>query len=187
MHGFALVNSRPGPIRIVFFVNFLSLVVHSSGAWPSRRIHSRDSFDSWSVSDSDRNHHIPGVGYFGRAARRLDPGGHVGYNLGDHYTALSLRARPTADRGRGPIEATMNTTQTTAIEPGNRIQLPAEWAEALGLQDQVVLVKTDEGILVRPQPKVTWDDIFASRLSVKPGDSAAPAEVMEVTEDDIVF
>ena len=58
----------------------------------------------------------------------------------------------------------MNTTQTTVIEPGNRIRLPAQWAEALGLQDQVVLVKTDEGILVRPHPKVTWDDVFANRL-----------------------
>ena len=56
----------------------------------------------------------------------------------------------------------MNTTQTTVIEPGNRIRLPAQWAEALRLQDQVVLVKTDEGILVRPHPKVTWDDVFAN-------------------------
>jgi len=87
----------------------------------------------------------------------------------------------------------MNTTQTTAIEPGNRIRLPAEWADALGLQDQVVLVKTDEGILVRPQPKVTWDDIFANRLSARPGgptrsgEATTAPEVTEVSGDDLLF
>ncbi len=85
----------------------------------------------------------------------------------------------------------MNTTQTTVIEPGNRIRLPEEWAEALGLQDQVVLVKTDEGILVRPQ--VTWDDVFANRLSVRPagptrsGEAATAPEVTEVSGDDLLF
>ncbi len=74
-----------------------------------------------------------------------------------------------------------------AIEPGNRIRLPAQWAEALGLQDQVVLVKTDEGILVRPHPKVTWDDIFANRLSARPGDAATAPEVTEVSGDDLLF
>ena len=81
----------------------------------------------------------------------------------------------------------MNTTQTTVIEPGNRIRLPAEWAEALGLQDEVVLVKTDEGILVRPHPKVTWDDVFANRLSARPGDAATAPEVTEVSGDDLLF
>jgi antitoxin component of MazEF toxin-antitoxin module len=81
----------------------------------------------------------------------------------------------------------MNATQTTAIEAGNRIQLPAEWAEALGLRDQVVLVKTDAGILVRPQPRATWDDIFASKLSVKPGDRAESLESAEVSGDDLLF
>ena len=47
----------------------------------------------------------------------------------------------------------MNTTETTTIEPGNRIRLPAEWTESLGLQGQVVLIKTDDGILVVLIPK----------------------------------
>jgi hypothetical protein len=81
----------------------------------------------------------------------------------------------------------MSTTQTTAIEPGNWIRLPAEWAEALGLQDEVVLVRTTEGILVRPHPKATWDDIFAHKLSVKPGDAAIPPEVTELSGDDLLF
>jgi len=85
------------------------------------------------------------------------------------------------------MEAIMNTTQTTAIEPGNRIRLPAEWTEAFGLQDQVVLVKTDQGILVCPHPRMSWDDIFASRLSVRPGDPATAPEVTEVSGDDLVF
>ncbi len=87
----------------------------------------------------------------------------------------------------------MNTTHTTLIEPGNRIRLPAEWAEALGLQDQVVLVKTDEGILVRPNPKVTWDNVFADRLSARParptrsGEAATATEITEVSGDDLLF
>jgi len=87
----------------------------------------------------------------------------------------------------------MNTTQTTVIEPGNRIRLPAEWAEALGLQDQVVLVKTDEGIVVRRHPKVTWDDVFANKLSARPAgptrswEAATAPEVTEVSGDDLLF
>ena len=81
----------------------------------------------------------------------------------------------------------MNTTQTTVIEPGNQIRLPAEWVEALGLHDQVVLVKTDEGILVRPHPKLTWDDIFANRLSASPGQGGTDPEVTEVSGDDLLF
>ena len=68
----------------------------------------------------------------------------------------------------------MNTTRTSTIETGNRVQLPAEWTEDLGLRDQVVLVKTGEGILVRAHLRVTWDDIFASRLSIRPGDAGEP-------------
>lgn len=61
----------------------------------------------------------------------------------------------------------MNTTRTTSIDPGCRIQLPLEWAEALGLKDQVALVMTAEGISVHTATSVTWDDIFASRLSIR--------------------
>lgn len=81
----------------------------------------------------------------------------------------------------------MDTTKTITIEPGNRIRLPAEWAEALGLQDQVDLVKTDEGILVRSHPKATWDEIFSKRLSARPGDPRIAPEVTEVSGDDLLF
>jgi hypothetical protein len=59
----------------------------------------------------------------------------------------------------------MNTTQTTAIEPGCRIRLPEEWAESLGMRDEVVLVRTEEGILVRPLSLTTWDDVFADNYT----------------------
>lgn len=81
----------------------------------------------------------------------------------------------------------MNTTRTTAIEPGYWIQLPAEWAEDLGLEWQVILTQTAEGILVHPCPKATWDDIFATRLSVHPGDASSAPEVTEASGDDLLF
>ena len=81
----------------------------------------------------------------------------------------------------------MNTTQTTAIEPGCRIRLPEEWAESLGMRDEVVLVRTEEGILVRPLSLTTWDDVFADKLRARPGDQSTDPEVKEVSGDDILF
>ena len=49
-------------------------------------------------------------------------------------------------------QMTVSSTEITALEPGNRIQLPDEWAQALGLRGLVALDKTPEGILVRPCP-----------------------------------
>jgi hypothetical protein len=81
----------------------------------------------------------------------------------------------------------MNTKRTTPIEPGYRIQLPADWADALGLKGQVLLAKTADGILVQPTPNVIWDEIFATPLSIHPGDASAPPEITEVTGDDLLF
>lgn len=81
----------------------------------------------------------------------------------------------------------MNPTQLTPIEPGDRIQIPAEWARALGLRDHVSLERTAEGILIRPGQQFTWDDIFATRLSVRSGDAAAEPEITEVRGDDLLF
>jgi hypothetical protein len=81
----------------------------------------------------------------------------------------------------------MSATQLTPVEPGNRIQLPADWAEDLGLHGVVNLERTDNGILVRPCPRFTWDDIFATKLTVR----AAPPDQnegdVEVTGDDFLF
>ena len=81
----------------------------------------------------------------------------------------------------------MSTTQTTAIEPGCRIRLPQEWAESLGMRDEVNLVRTDEGILVRPHHAATWDEVFADKLRVRPGDDSTAPDVKELSGDDIVF
>jgi hypothetical protein len=68
------------------------------------------------------------------------------------------------------------------IEPGNRIQLPADWVKALGLQGQVALDKTPDGILVRPSPPVTWDDVFATKLPISHGTTDLPE--VEVSNHD---
>jgi antitoxin component of MazEF toxin-antitoxin module len=81
----------------------------------------------------------------------------------------------------------MSEIQTIVIEPGNRIQLPADWAEELGLRGRVTLERTDNGILVRPSPRYTWDEVFATRLSVRPGDPAAAPRIEELTGDDLLF
>src|SRR4051812_11735493 len=65
------------------------------------------------------------------------------------------------------------TMTITSIDADHRVQLPAEWAEALGLRDHVTLERTADGILVRPSPRFTWDDIFANKLVIG---SAPPDE-----------
>jgi hypothetical protein len=90
--------------------------------------------------------------------------------------------------GNGNDQRTMIPTEITALEPGNRIQLPDEWAKALGLRGLVALEKTPEGILVRPCPQTSWDEFFATGLEVG---SAPPAtdddEELELTRDDYLF
>jgi hypothetical protein len=81
----------------------------------------------------------------------------------------------------------MNPTHTTPLEAGNRIQLPADWAEAFGLRGLVTLERTDNGILIRPRPRCTWDDFFATRLSVRPGNPDTTPEVTDVSGDDLLF
>ncbi len=80
-----------------------------------------------------------------------------------------------------------NSTKVTSLEPGNRVQLPADWAEGLGLSGLVTLERTDKGILIGPCPRFTWDDIFATRLSVQPGNPAAPPDVSETSGDDLLY
>ncbi len=89
------------------------------------------------------------------------------------------------------VARTMSTTRTTPIEPGYKIQLPAEWAESLGLKGQVVLTQTIDGILVHASsnatPNVTWDDVFATKLSVRPANASTTPEITEVSGDDLLF
>jgi hypothetical protein len=71
-------------------------------------------------------------------------------------------------------------------EPGNRVELPAEWTEGLGLSGLVTLKGTNEGILIGPRPRFTSDDIFASRLSIQPTNSEIPPDVSEISGDDLL-
>ena len=63
------------------------------------------------------------------------------------------------------------------MEPGNRLALPAEWVEELGLAEGAALEKTPHGILIH-RPASSWDAVFATKL--KPGvvatDTDAEAE-----------
>ena len=53
----------------------------------------------------------------------------------------------------------------TPVETGHKIQIPAAWAEELGLENMATLEKTPSGILVRPHEphQATWDEIFADK------------------------
>jgi hypothetical protein len=81
----------------------------------------------------------------------------------------------------------------TSLEPGNRIQLPAEWVAALGSPLAVVLDRTAEGILIRPcppaapNPQVTWDDFFATKLVIGSAPASQDDDELELTGDDFLF
>jgi hypothetical protein len=75
----------------------------------------------------------------------------------------------------------------TPIDLSNRIQLPADWAQALGLHGLVALEKTDAGILVRPSPRTTWDEIFATKLVIGSAPPDQNEDDVELTGDDFLF
>jgi antitoxin component of MazEF toxin-antitoxin module len=82
------------------------------------------------------------------------------------------------------IEGTMNNVP---IDADNRIQLPADWAEALGLRDQVTLEQTDSGILIRPCPRFTWDDVFSTKLTIGSAPPDSKEDELELGGDDFLF
>jgi bifunctional DNA-binding transcriptional regulator/antitoxin component of YhaV-PrlF toxin-antitoxin module len=80
----------------------------------------------------------------------------------------------------------VNAVKVTTVEPGYRVQLPAEWAAELGLRDFVTLERASGGILVRPYPAVTWDEVYADKLI--PTRSPAGEEGVETVDgDDLLF
>jgi hypothetical protein len=81
----------------------------------------------------------------------------------------------------------MNPEQLVPMEPGNRIELPAEWAKALGLHGLVALEMTAEGILVRARRAATWDEIFSSKLVIGSAPPDQNEDMVEVTGDDFLF
>jgi hypothetical protein len=81
----------------------------------------------------------------------------------------------------------MEPTHTTPLEPGNRIQLPADWVQALGLQGQVELDKTPDGILVRPSRRLTWEEFFATGLPLNSAPPDQNKDHLEITGEDHLF
>jgi hypothetical protein len=81
----------------------------------------------------------------------------------------------------------MNATEITPIEPGNRIQLPASWVAAVGINGLVTLEWKDDGILVRPCTRLTWDDISATKLQIGSAPHDENPGDVEVTGDDFLF
>jgi hypothetical protein len=73
----------------------------------------------------------------------------------------------------------------TPVETGHKIQLPAEWAMEFGFKKNVALEKTVAGILVRPCETVSWDEVFAKKLSM--GQNVFALDLSEMRGDDFLF
>ena len=56
--------------------------------------------------------------------------------------------------------------KTLSLEADNKIELPPDWVAELGLESGVVLEKTDDGILIRPYPSQTGDEVYAKKLKI---------------------
>lgn len=96
--------------------------------------------------------------------------------------SLGLELIRIASLGSSPA---MSTSETVPVEPGNRIQIPSEWVQALGLREQVVLNRTPEGILIRPQPSLSWDEFFAEKLVISSNKDAS--DEIEISKDDLLY
>jgi hypothetical protein len=68
------------------------------------------------------------------------------------------------------------------VEPGYRVQLPVEWARGLGLEGTAQLEKTADGILIRPCRPLTWDEVFANKLT---NGKPSQKEADNVNSDDV--
>jgi hypothetical protein len=79
----------------------------------------------------------------------------------------------------------MNTQRIATIDTEDRLQLPHDWVESLGLGSVASLQITTTGILVRPATPRNWHEIFATKLPL--GVGPAVDEEIEVREDDLLF
>lgn len=71
------------------------------------------------------------------------------------------------------------------LEADHKIQLPAEWVAELGLHGLTELEKGLEGIVVRRCSHVTWDTVFADKLTI--GSHTTTPDLCEVNGDDYLF
>lgn len=74
--------------------------------------------------------------------------------------------------------------KTLSLEADYKIELPSEWVVELGLESGVVLEKTRDGILIRPNPVQTWDEIYAKKLKIG---SVSVLDLSEVSGDGLIF
>ncbi len=65
------------------------------------------------------------------------------------------------------------------------VEIPADWAEELGLSSVVRLEKTPEGILIRPTCQTSWDDLFLEKLQI--GSQSPSEDELEVRSDDLLL
>lgn len=52
------------------------------------------------------------------------------------------------------------------IEPDRRLQIPAEWGDEFAPEHEVELVRCDEGILVKPLPKMPVQAALQKKLAM---------------------
>ena len=78
----------------------------------------------------------------------------------------------------------VTTMKTLRLETDYKIELPPDWVAELGLESGIVLERTHNGILIRPYPTQTWDEIYAEKLKIG---SASVLDLSEVSGDDLVF
>ena len=77
------------------------------------------------------------------------------------------------------------STRITSIEPGHRLQLPAEWVESLQIKNLAELEKIQDGIVIRPLRHLEWDDVFRTKL--KAHGAGSDGEEPVLTRDDLLF
>ena len=74
--------------------------------------------------------------------------------------------------------------KTFSLDPNYKIELPPDWVAELGLESGIVLEKTHNGILIRPHPAQTWDEIYAKKLKIR---NPSALDLSEVSGDDLIF
>lgn len=84
-----------------------------------------------------------------------------------------------------PLTQENSTTKIIPVEAGYKIQIPPEWAVEFGLENSAAVEKTATGIGVRPCRKLTWDEVFANKLSI--GKQSLAKDLSELSGDGLLF
>ncbi len=73
----------------------------------------------------------------------------------------------------------------TVLEAGNRVQLPAEWVEEIGLSGQAAMERVAGGILIHSPAPSSWDTLFRDKIALNPAASSPESE--EINDDDCLY